>query len=110
MLERIRADLAEAHIGDHPRSPRASASPTPTQAETLEQLLRIADGGLYSIQGDGRDRVTVGEPMAETPILSETRDETAAPGNGRPRPQTSQPPLHDAIDDEDPRPSGREIR
>jgi hypothetical protein len=105
----------------------------------MEQLLQIADAGLYRSKQEGRDRVTVADGLGEeeTPgdrpadIVAEAdghRDarpnggdddggKGALNGNGSAggkrataRRRTKVPALHQASDEPDPRATGLEIR
>ncbi len=76
--------------------------------------MHIADTGLYAAKQAGRDRVTVGEsdPAGERsgePALiavPEPDGEVALRLAGR----DERPSIHQAVDEEDPQPNGREIR
>ena len=48
MLDRLRDDLAEAHPGETARFTASFGVTDSGQADTLEQLLSIADAGLYA--------------------------------------------------------------
>jgi diguanylate cyclase (GGDEF)-like protein/PAS domain S-box-containing protein len=110
VLDRIRAKLAEAHTGDHPRFTASFGATDSGQAATIEELVQIADSGLYQSKHEGRDRVTLGEPdLADRSVLGDHGDEDSI-GAEPARRGRSGPSLHDAEDDEDPRPSGVEIR
>jgi hypothetical protein len=72
--------------------------------------MHIADRGLYRAKQDGRDRAAIGQPSPEPPTLAtalepEQREPRASDGAAPRRPY-----LHDTADEEDPRPSGIEIR
>ncbi len=110
VLDRIREKLAGAHGGDHPRFTVSFGVTDSTAADSLEQLMQIADAGLYESKQAGRDRVTVGErgPEAPVPVLIEHADGLS--GLPPPRRRRSRPLLHEAADEEDPRATGIEIR
>jgi diguanylate cyclase (GGDEF)-like protein len=110
VLDRIRVKLAEAHTGDHPQFTASFGTTDSSQAESLEQLVQIADSGLYQSKHEGRDRVTIGEPDVADRSLLRDNDVDDSTGPEPARPRYVAPPLHDAADDEDPRPSGLEIR
>ena len=110
VVERIRAELAESHTGAHPQFTASFGVTDTTAADTLEQLMHIADRGLYRAKQDGRDRAIIGQPSSEPPTLATAPEpqqrEHRATGSAAPR----RPHLQDAADEEDPRPSGIEIR
>ena len=118
VLDRVRHDLAVAHPGETPRFTSSFGVTDSTQAETLEQLLNVADAGLYAAKEAGRDRTTVGDPTAPTRARSasvqalEDDDEHAqfeAALSAAARENV--PTLRDAAaEDEDPQPSGVQIR
>ena len=64
-----------------------------------------ADGGLYMAKQAGRDRVTIGDPAADLPSSGKLDGDGYATQAGRGRPS-----MHEAADEEDPHPSGLEIR
>jgi diguanylate cyclase (GGDEF)-like protein/PAS domain S-box-containing protein len=105
VLDRIRSNLAKAHPGETPRFTSSFGVTDSTQAESLEQLMLIADGGLYAAKQAGRDRTTIGEPSAE-PRSATVIDDLKSPTPAR----RGRPYLHEAVDDEEPHPSGLEIR
>jgi diguanylate cyclase (GGDEF)-like protein len=105
VLDRIRRNLAKAHPGETPRFTASFGVTDSTQAESLEQLMLTADGGLYAAKQAGRDRTTIGEPSIESHSPTVIDDlESATPA------RRGRPSLHEAVDDEDPHPSGLEIR
>jgi diguanylate cyclase (GGDEF)-like protein/PAS domain S-box-containing protein len=105
VLDRIRRTLARAHPGETPRFTASFGVTDSTQADNVEQLMAIADQGLYAAKQAGRDRTTIGEPSTGPP-----RSPTATePESATPAPR-ARPSLHEAVDDEDPHPSGLEIR
>ncbi len=108
ILERIRADLAKAHPGETPRFTASFGVADSTQGESVEQLMHIADGGLYAAKQAGRDRVTIGTPSAALVTAATTDREEQQDASAHKR--RSRPWIHEAADDEDPQPSGLEIR
>jgi diguanylate cyclase (GGDEF)-like protein/PAS domain S-box-containing protein len=110
VMERIRATLAQAHVGDHPRFSASFGVTDSTEAEGAEQLMSVADAGLYASKQGGRDRVTIGENLAETPVLAAVREDAEAADRRRAGGERSRPSIYDAVDEEEPHPSGREIR
>jgi predicted signal transduction protein with EAL and GGDEF domain len=106
VLDRIRRNLAKAHPGETPRFTASFGVTDSTQADTVEKLMMIADSGLYAAKMAGRDRTTIGEPLTEPQhSASGIKDVTSSTPARRDRPS-----LHQAVDDEDPQPSGLEIR
>ena len=83
------------------------------EADNLERLLAIADAGLYAAKHAGRDRVAIGDPdaTANTYVSSHARldpeDETE---NGATRGGSRNSMYDAAAHEEEPRPSGVEIR
>jgi diguanylate cyclase (GGDEF)-like protein/PAS domain S-box-containing protein len=106
VLDRIRQNLAKAHPGETPRFTISFGVTDSSQAEGIEQLIHVADSGLYAAKQAGRDRVSIGEPAAEPPHLTGVRSDRHAPTQTR----RARPSIHEAADDEEPQPSGREIR
>jgi len=105
ILDRIRASLAKAHPGETPRFTASFGVSDSTQAQSLDQLIHTADGGLYMAKQAGRDRVTIGDPAADLPSSGKLDGDGYATQAGRGRPS-----MHEAADEEDPHPSGLEIR
>src|SRR5262249_31804297 len=60
--DRVRAQLAQAHPGETPRFTVSFGVADSAQAESLEHMIAIADGGLYSAKTAGRDRAHIGDP------------------------------------------------
>ena len=107
VIGRIRAALAQAHTGGHPPF-TASFGVTDTSAgETLEELLRLADLGLYASKQGGRDRATIGEPPTDGPALAAVAAPDRASGRNGAR---KRPAIQDAAREDDPEPRGAEIR
>ena len=106
-MQRVRAQLAEALAEGGVPAFTASFGVTDTShARTLEDLLRIADAGLYAAKAAGRDRVMVGD-KEQAELMQIAQDAAGADARRRPDPG---PALHEAAFEEDPRPSGIEIR
>jgi diguanylate cyclase (GGDEF)-like protein len=106
VLDRIRRNLAKAHPGETPRFTVSFGVTDSTQAESVEQLMTIADHGLYAAKQAGRDRTTIGEPSTDPPRSTTVMDDP----EGATPVRRARPSLHEAVDDEDPHPSGLEIR
>jgi diguanylate cyclase (GGDEF)-like protein/PAS domain S-box-containing protein len=108
IMERLRIKLAGAHSGDHPRFTASFGVTDSTQSRQLEELVLIADSGLYQSKNEGRDRITVGvtpiDPASLRRLTEQAPEPAAAPMH------ELRPLLHEAADEEDPRPSGAEIR
>ena len=118
VLDRLRVALGAAHTGDHPVFTASFGVTDSSHGSNLDEILRIADQGLYVSKQTGRDRITIGTPGVVpanggaanggrmTHENEERDDEPLLPAvatNGRPA-------LHDAADERDPRPTGVEIR
>jgi diguanylate cyclase (GGDEF)-like protein/PAS domain S-box-containing protein len=106
VLERVRECLAEAHTGGTPPFTASFGVTDSTCADTLEQLLRLADTSLYAAKTGGRDRIVLCDDVADAApaprVLPASDLEQGLFSAGL--------SLHSAVDEEDPRPSGREIR
>ena len=109
VLNRIREMLAAAHTGDHPRFTASFGVTDSAAADSLEQMMQIADAGLYASKQSGRNQVTIGEPSTESPSNTALTDADGNhAGNGRRR--VRRPAMHEAAYEEEPRASGLEIR
>ena len=109
VLERIRSRLAGSHDGGHPAFTASFGLTDSTRADTLDQLLQLADAALYAAKESGRDRIVINDARPDEPTTAaapETSDRSAPRAHGR----GSFAPLHPGIDEEDPHPSGLEIR
>ena len=80
------------------------------EAKTMEQLLQIADTALYASKAAGRDRITLGVPELDPPLPAPAAAASEARNGGAGRPPHKRPSLHEAADEEDPAPSGVQIR
>lgn len=112
VLDRIRNQLAESFTGEHPRFTVSFGVTDSLSGYGLEQLMQIADAGLYTAKRNGRDRVTIGAadpdlPPQPRPQPDDSDRQAAAPGSHAPQ---LRPLLHEAADEPDPRPTGLEIR
>jgi len=108
VLDRLRATLAEAHVGEQPAFTASFGVTDSTMAESFEQILAIADGGLYRSKENGRDQVTVGYVPTEAAELAVVQGQPRrADGEARRR---SQPAFYESGEDEEGPSSGREIR
>jgi diguanylate cyclase (GGDEF)-like protein len=65
VLDRIRRALEAAHSGAHPRFTVSFGVTDTAIAASMEQLLQIADAGLYRSKQNGRNRVTVADALSE---------------------------------------------
>jgi diguanylate cyclase (GGDEF)-like protein/PAS domain S-box-containing protein len=110
VLERIRDSLSRAHTGGHPPFTASFGLTDSTRAETLEQLVHLADGGLYASKQGGRDRISIGDPSVDAQSLQAVPDRDALANGRRTRKARRRPALQDAAGEEDPQPSGLEIR
>jgi diguanylate cyclase (GGDEF)-like protein/PAS domain S-box-containing protein len=82
VLDRLRQALAEAHPGETARFTASFGVTDSTHAVALEQLLQIADGGLYAAKETGRDRVAIGDP--EVALAPDPQPLPAPAANGEP--------------------------
>ncbi len=107
MLEGLRRSLADAvAAADIPVFTASFGLTDASQADTLEGLLRIADAGLYAAKQRGRDRVIVGDAKQAADIARAGQMAGAvADAVAQPRPA-----IHAAAEEDEPRPSGVEIR
>ncbi len=105
VFERVREKLAAAHTGDHPRFTASFGVTDSDAGSNLEQLMRIADGGLYQSKTEGRDRITIGDGDLEAPGLLDL-DDPVERAQVAVRQAQGRPPLHEAVDEEEPRPNG----
>jgi len=65
VLDRIRHSLEAAHSGAHPRFTVSFGVTDTAIAASMEQLLQIADAGLYRSKQNGRNRVTAADGLSE---------------------------------------------
>ena len=68
-LERVRESLADAHLGGHPPFTASFGVTDSTMRPALDQLIQLADAGLYLSKQAGRDRITIGDKVREAPTL-----------------------------------------
>jgi diguanylate cyclase (GGDEF)-like protein len=118
LLERLRARLAAAHPGETARFTASFGVADSTQAGTLDEIVKIADNGLYAAKASGRDRAKIGEPPAPLANGADAESESPAepaekppsePGSRRQRGRST-PSLHRAALEEEPPASGVQIR
>jgi diguanylate cyclase (GGDEF)-like protein/PAS domain S-box-containing protein len=102
VLERIRERLAEGHLGNHPRFTASFGLTDSTEAESLEELLLIADAALYDSKAAGRDRITVGAPLVSTAITGSDSNASSSPESERNGAPHRRPALHTAAEEEEP--------
>jgi diguanylate cyclase (GGDEF)-like protein len=110
VMDRLRQRLAEAQPGNSPRFTSSFGVIDSDAAQSLEQLLHTADTGLYAAKEGGRDQVVIGEFDPDARIPSMRSDSGGAPAPRARRLNGARPLMHEAADEEDPRPSGAEIR
>jgi diguanylate cyclase (GGDEF)-like protein/PAS domain S-box-containing protein len=108
-LEQIRERLVEAHNGDHPVFTASFGLTDSTRAKSLEDLLQLADAALYDAKEAGRDRITLSDATQAARSRPTLLDDSAADGQTARRVRPT-PSLHAGQDEEEPRPSGLEIR
>ena len=107
VLERMREHLVTSHTGDHPAFTASFGVTDSTCARSLEELLKARRR--QPLRGEGsrsRPRHHQRRPILPGPVVLDARDE--AFGNVERRRQPAS--LHSVADEEDPRPSGLEIR
>jgi diguanylate cyclase (GGDEF)-like protein/PAS domain S-box-containing protein len=92
VLERVRSGLAEAHQGGHTPFTASFGVTDSTRAESLQELIQLADVGLYMSKAAGRDRISVADSLA--PVAA------APTGNGNGR--TRKPAIVEATAFDDP--------
>ena len=108
VLDRLRLKLRGAHYGDHPKFTVSFGVADTTQSVKLEELILIADAGLYQSKNEGRDRITIGTAPITAPGLLDGATDDPRPA---PTPASLVKSLvHADAADEDPRPTGAEIR
>ena len=84
------------------------AEPARERLETgVAHFVHIADCGLYAAKARGRDQIALGEAVADDPGRLTVVDQ---PKSSSHRPQAARPAFHEAADEEEPHPSGLEIR
>jgi hypothetical protein len=89
-----------------------------SQADTLEEIVKIAGNGLYAAKAGGRDRAKIGEtPVPSANGSAADSESPAEPGEKRPSEPGSRrlrgratPSLHRSALEEEPPSSGVEIR
>jgi diguanylate cyclase (GGDEF)-like protein len=107
VLERVRSALVSACNGG-PVFTASFGITDSTRGTSLDELLRIADDGLYRAKQGGRDRITVGNPSAGREGWSlriVTGDAETVPLF-----RHNRPAFHAAAHEDEPRSSGHEIR
>jgi diguanylate cyclase (GGDEF)-like protein len=102
VIDRLRVSLGRAHTGETPPFTASFGISDSNQSESIEELVAIADVGLYAAKEAGRDCAMVGESEGPAPAQRE-----ADPGAER---REARPPIQEASYEEDPAPSGAQIR
>jgi diguanylate cyclase (GGDEF)-like protein/PAS domain S-box-containing protein len=110
VLDRIRAILAESHSGGHPLFTASFGVTDSSCAETIVELIRLADLGLYAAKEAGRDRIMVRDTLPEVPDLTVVADSSSRDNGDPPRRQRQWPAIQEAAHDDDPLTGGLEIR
>lgn len=107
VLDRVRVALAAACNGG-PVFTASFGVTDSTRGTGVDELLRIADDGLYKSKDAGRDRITIGDPSA----ARQGRPLRAVTGEAEPVAlfRRNRPALHSAAHEDEPRSSGLEIR
>jgi len=106
VIDRLRLALSRAHPGETARFTASFGIADSNQSDVVETLVQIADLGLYASKQAGRDRATIGESDGPTPA---PRARSAAGGRGG-GPRKKRPSIQEASYEEEPTPSGVEIR
>lgn len=101
ILDRIREKLAAAHAGDHPRFTASFGVYDSSGAQSLAEIMHIADNGLYKSKEAGRDRITVGIPPDPSTSTART-GANGSPSNARVARRRPSSLLQDATDEEEP--------
>lgn len=110
VIDRLRQSLSRAHPGETARFTASFGVSDSNQAEAVEDLVSIADGGLYAAKQAGRDRATIGDSDGPAPApRTARRGEPAKRAEGAEQ-REQRPPIQEASYEEDPAPSGAEIR
>ena len=111
VLDRIRHDLAAAHSGATATFTASFGVTDSEQSQSLEELLNIADAGLYQAKAAGRDQVVVGDPAALAHARADKETAREAPEQD---PivvaRRKRPPIQEAAEEQDPWPNGVQIR
>jgi diguanylate cyclase (GGDEF)-like protein/PAS domain S-box-containing protein len=96
VLERVRSNLAQAHQGGHAPFTASFGVTDSSRGDSLQELIQLADVGLYMAKASGRDRISIADaltPLAEGSVKG---------GNGRGRKSA----IVQAAADDDPHPDG----
>ena len=109
VLDRVRTSLAESMSGDHPVFTASFGVTDSTRGETLDELVRLVDVGLYAAKEAGRDRITISETLPAGPGLTVVSEEPSD-ADEKQRPRRARPAFHEAANEDDPHVSGLEIR
>ncbi len=102
VIDRLRLALGRAHTGETPSFTASFGVSDSNQSESIEELVAIADVGLYAAKEAGRDCAVVGEADGPAPARRE-----ANPNAER---RDARPPIQEASYEEDPAPNGAQIR
>ena len=105
VIDRLRLRLAGAHPGETARFTASFGVADSNQSDAVETLVQIADVGLYAAKKAGRDQAMIGEVDGPTPAPRPKSSDGEEAERTGPR-----PPIQEASYEEDPRPSGAEIR
>jgi diguanylate cyclase (GGDEF)-like protein len=111
ILERVRTQLVEAVRGTKQPAFTASFGVTDSsRGRSLEDLLRLADAGLYAAKAAGRDRVVVADPEQIAPVRPMPRAHHVFDEDLDAASDEIRLGMWEMLNEEDPRPSGVEIR
>ena len=110
VVERFRGKLATAHTGQHPRFTASFGVTDSTHAETVQELIQIADAALYVAKEAGRDQARTDAGL--TGVGPEGSPRSLVPddprGARRPPRKSEQKVFHQATADDDPDQPGAE--
>jgi diguanylate cyclase (GGDEF)-like protein/PAS domain S-box-containing protein len=104
-LQRFREELAGAHSGGNPPFTASFGVTDSAAGETIEELLGLADSGLYLAKRAGRDRIMLGEPSSDAARVQTPDTERPSPAAWR-----SRPALQQVAGEDDPQLGGLELR
>ncbi len=107
ILDRIRTQLAAAHLDGQPPFTASFGVADSGQADTIDAVTRLADTALYQAKEAGRDRVAIAGGSTSVSAGEHVIAEAVAGVTGGVRAATR---FADAVDEPDPGATGTEIR
>src|SRR5438093_13607526 len=105
VLERIRTIFFYTERAAPPLYTASFGVTDSTRGETLDELVRLADIGLYAAKEAGRDRITISETLPTGPGLTVV-SEKPSDADEKQRPRRARPAFHEAANEDDPHVSG----